>query len=456
MTFPTMTSTYKQTRTGISDIVAVTPGETYTLSLAKNGGTAQILWNDKPGTSALDSEWTSMSELDATDETGLVPPAGAKAICVSVTAVPAGSPRLPVSLTVVASTATAVHQKGHAKTGRSGGVSGSFVADEYNALVLADGADVFWPLDDGVLDPLTNVGPETESNWTDEQIEVPAPAIVENEPWVGAKSSESDDTRFRIQTATYTIDKIDEWGSVEIWIRPNTVASGRNVYMIGSDRGMIQFGGSGQLRQHVASGATALADPGAWVASTAYVIGDRVRLVADTGARMHECIVAGTSSACEPVFSVIFGTVVDNDITWQDCGARSEFNEVGSTRRGGDADPSALWGLDLLTGNDTAWYHVVSIRRANGNLAMYVNGEKAYELDVQASSGNIGTQGLPKPLQVDSAGFTAGTTRWLGDNGSEEDEFRGKWSKFAIYQLQELTDAQILAHYDKGVELGLV
>lgn len=454
MSFPTMSHTYGQTRAGIGDIIAVTPGETYALDLVKNGGTAQILWNDKPGTSALDNEWTAMSELDVTDEAGLTVPASAKAIAVNVTVVPAGSPRLPVSLTVTSSASKAMHSRAHAQSGRSGGVGVGFVSDEYNTMVLADGADIFYPVDN-VIDPLTNIGPGVEPAMTDEQINNAPPVMVENEPWVGAKCMQSQDTRYRTLASAFTIEKINEFGSIEVWIRPTTVANGRNVFMHGSDNGSIQFGGStGQLQHHYSSGATALADPGAWVATTAYVLGDRVRLIADTGARMHECTIAGTSGTSEPTFSTVFGTVVDGGtLTWQDCGPRSEFNEVGANRRGGDGDADLIWTGPLVTVNE--WHHVVSIRRANGNLAMYLDGVKAYEMDVQASSGNIGTQGLPIPYQVDSAGFTTGSNRWFGDNGSEEDEFGGRFSKLATYRDQELSDAQILAHYNKGVELGL-
>ncbi len=309
---------------------------------------------------------------------------------------------------------------------------------------------MYWAINDGIIDPLTNEGPQTESNWTDEKLSTP-PVVIENEPWPGARSWDATDMRYRMLSATYTVEDINQYGTIEMWIKPRSIASGRNLYMWNNEAGMIQFQATGQLETRVSFGATALADPGAWTASTAYVVGDRVRAVLDNS-RMAECTVAGTSGASEPTWPTNFTTVADNTVTWQDCGPRSEFNEVGPGPRGGDADPGSLWTGTTISTN--LWYHVVCIRRANGNLAMYINGSKAYELDVQKGSGNIGTEGVPIPYQVDTVSFTAGTTRWLGDNSFEEDEYRGAISKFAIYQLQELTDAEILAHYNKGVELG--
>lgn len=58
----------------------------------------------------------------------------------------------------------------------------------------------------------------------------------------------------------------------------------------------------------------------AWVASTAYALGDRVEPTAANG-RFYEATVAGTSDACEPTFPTVVGdTVVDSTVTWTDQG----------------------------------------------------------------------------------------------------------------------------------------
>ncbi len=57
-----------------------------------------------------------------------------------------------------------------------------------------------------------------------------------------------------------------------------------------------------------------------WEAATAYTVGDIVRKVASNG-HLYRCIVAGTSDAGEPTWPTVTGqTVVDNEVTWAECG----------------------------------------------------------------------------------------------------------------------------------------
>jgi hypothetical protein len=52
----------------------------------------------------------------------------------------------------------------------------------------------------------------------------------------------------------------------------------------------------------------------AWAASTAYAVGDRVRL---SGGEVLEATVAGTSGTTEPTAPAVGGTVTDGTVTWQ-------------------------------------------------------------------------------------------------------------------------------------------
>jgi len=69
-----------------------------------------------------------------------------------------------------------------------------------------------------------------------------------------------------------------------------------------------------------------LNEPKAWAATTAYVLGEFVRLAAeDAPVCIYECTVAGTSDATEPTWpTTVDDTVVDDSVTWT---ARTLYNK---------------------------------------------------------------------------------------------------------------------------------
>lgn len=62
--------------------------------------------------------------------------------------------------------------------------------------------------------------------------------------------------------------------------------------------------------------------PPGWTASTAYLVGDRIRPNLVSNGFLYQCVVAGTSGASAPTFSTTAGaTFSDGGVTWQNVGA---------------------------------------------------------------------------------------------------------------------------------------
>ncbi len=67
-----------------------------------------------------------------------------------------------------------------------------------------------------------------------------------------------------------------------------------------------------------------------WIASTAYIVGDRVQPTGGGNGFVYKCTTAGTSDASEPSWSVagIGSTTVDNSIIWELISAHHPSTEV--------------------------------------------------------------------------------------------------------------------------------
>lgn len=100
--------------------------------------------------------------------------------------------------------------------------------------------------------------------------------------------------------------------------------------------------------------------PPGWTASTAYLVGDRVRPNLTSNGFLYQCIVAGTSGTSAPTFSTTVGaTFGDGSVTWQNVGADDPNLRY--------VVPSSAYGQILVDPHKPGW------AAATGTTAPYVD-----------------------------------------------------------------------------------
>ena len=464
MTFPTMTSTWKFSTVGLTNVIPlVENGGPYTVGLDKAGGTytAQLFWSPDLDASFKDDSWIVLTDLNTTDESAVTLPSTARAIMGSITVRPtpvvSGGISTPIAkfeISVATTNPKGVqNRQRHASGYGSNLIGGSApVQDEYAALVLADmggSTGSFFEMQDSILSPLTDTGPDGITGL----IDASGITLVDG-PWAATKGHSGEFSMSYVGGGTVLNIDASQEETWEYWIKLNTLPAFERYHImsgggngalltlavaVATDGNVFTFRGN-------ASSADALGDPGAWLVSTAYVVGDRVRAAADNS-RMAECTIAGTSAACEPTWPTDGTTVVDGGtLTWEDCGDRSGFHDWIQPF------PATNGQLPQIEGTTVPevgrWYHVVGLRTSL-TFALYVNGVKENEHVIANLTGSQGTPGRNA--------FTVsyfGNDFRVGNSSGGSEGIRGDLAYVAVYQ-KALTPAQILSHYDKGVELGL-
>jgi hypothetical protein len=158
-------------------------------------------------------------------------------------------------------------------------------------------------------------------------------------------------------------------------------------------------------------------------------------------------ILAAVDGDGEPTFPSDGTTVVDGTVTWRDCGRRSMFHDLFGGA-GGENGPL----LGSVDASDGVWRHYVGVRSTLG-VHFYVDGVLVDEELIQLADTGPGSFGLPVKMQFDTADW-AGTSMNIGADDGASGLLEGSICFVAIYQ-GVLTAAQILSHYELGVELGL-
>lgn len=135
----------------------------------------------------------------------------------------------------------------------------------------------------------------------------------------------------------------------------------------------------------------------AWAASTAYVVGDVVRAVADSDSGFYfRCTIAGTSGSNEPFWpTVIANTVQDGTVTWMAVSIVAGDLQT--------PNPSAiieLFELELVTAihgnNDKYYFHAGTNATNNGDIVW--NGQAYLRFPIEAEGFEYNGQGqLPRP-----------------------------------------------------------
>ncbi len=454
MGFPNQKMTWKVQRTGLSDVIALPEkGHPYTLSIDKQSGgyVAGVFTSTDPNpTDGSETTWVfipTIRALDSVDVTSVVIPATARALVVRVDSITEANPaKNPLRITIETQQAAGANNKRYSAV-RSQGILN--IQDDYVAMVLGDMVDgMFFPCQDGIIEPLTDLGNIgiTDFNTTDTPTDVLGPFGTMR----AFNSTAGHD---------YRTSSLGGWAdgttpiAWEMWYRAQ-----------GAYTTAMNLGGSPRdtLTQYMHLDETygkitlrlnhTQADPGAWAPSTAYVVGDRRRPTA--GGNTQECVRAGTSSGTEPA---VWGTGNDThtsdgaDVVWQHVANVNGFHGVtitGSTGLEGGSTPRI-----------NRWNHVAIVHRANAQVQMFVNGaihSSAFRIDahpevvpntVAGSFGSPVRDGLGVAWQGDE--LTIGC-----DRPADADPLTGDVSLIAYYR-HELTEAQIIAHYETGVALGL-
>jgi hypothetical protein len=314
---------------------------------------------------------------------------------------------------------------------------------DYTETVLAHlaGNTQYYPCQDGVLTPLTGVGPHSENV---ANFGSPVDDGFGAGPF-GNTRSYSEPTSSEWEDGNgVTMFSASETGAVEGWFRLDELKSAdATMISVNTDGIFIGVTATEEIFMDLRTNDTpALADPGAWLASTAYSLGDRVRPVADNS-RVYEAEVAGTSGTCEPTFPTDGSTVVDGGtLTWRDVGLRTAFHKFDSVN--GDR---ILSGHTMVVGE---WVHVAGTRESDNIWRLYVNGSLAGSFDPNTGPGSFGT---PVRAAFTIAYSNGAQTAQSDGNGGEA--WNGGMAHILFYDSDFPTAAQIQAHYDKAVELGL-
>ncbi len=451
MTFPNVNAAWEYTRVGLSNVIPlVESGGPYTVSVdkASAGYTAQVLTSPNLDASPQDDSWEAATAIDTSDVVSVAVAADVRAIMISITVRPSpvGDARIaPCKLTVSSSKSVGIQNKRRHASGYGGNLFAGAPAeqDPYSAMVLADMAahgnqGAFYAMQDGQLLTLTDTGPDGSIDC----VGGVGASFSSGEPWPLANNIF--DTFWNYRSLTVDMGGgASQTNSAECWFHPTSFPT-ITILIHGNSGGLItqlDTGGLLSARWHMN---TAFADPGIWAASTVYAKGDRRRKIADNG-RFVECEIAGTSDTSEPVWPTNLGTVVDSTVTWRDVGQRSLFHDMG----GQTADR-------LVTASPVSagiWHHMVASRTATG-YELWLDGVLADSFANPAADTFRGTFGTPRQFQFDTADYNTGRTAMdLGIQGGSN-LYTGRMAYVALYRTA-LTPTQVVAHYDKGVALGL-
>jgi len=461
-----MTNTWKFSSVGLTNVIPLPEGGgPYTVGLDKAGGTytGQLYYSPNLDASPLDDSWKTLTDLNTADESGIVLDSTLiKAVMGSITVRPTpvvdkgiSAPVAKFEISVATSEPKGVqNQRRHGSGYGSNLIGGAApVQDEYAALVLADmGVTVgsFFEMQDGITSPVTDTGPAGVTDF----IDASGVTVVEG-PWEGTKAHNGQATMSYVSTATPMNLAASVEETFECWVQVDILPAGTNIAEMASGTvgGLCVLGlrgvtdGSVFFARGTSNAADDLADPGAWLVSTVYAVGDRVRAVADNS-RVAECTIGGTSDGTtEPVWPTDGSTVVDATVTWEDCGTRNEFHDWNQ-----NPEISANGRINRLNSTTAAvvgaWNHLALVRTSTA-WELYVNGIKEAEHILANLTGAAGT-----PARMAHAISFAGTTYRAGNSAGGSEGLRGALAYEAVYN-KALTPAQILAHYNKGVALGL-
>jgi hypothetical protein len=301
----------------------------------------------------------------------------------------------------------------------------------------------FFEMQDGVGSPLT----DSVGSIVDLTAAAPPPEV--SGPLVGTVARGASPWADLYNSATLDPQTdAGESGTVEMWLFQTALGGatgGQNFY---------RDVGTGTLRLidffdelvMFASGTT-LADPGTWITLTAYAQGDRRRPTSDDG-NVYECEVAGTTAGPEPTWPIDQLTVVDGTVTWRHVCARTVFHNYHTSN---NVSTGQIKGPSVAVAVNT-WHHVVMVKDGTG-LHLYANGVLASEVlppDADTVPGSFGT---PVRNAIASQTFS-GAAVDIGAEAGVSGPVNGSIAFLAVYDAA-LTAAQILDHYNSGVDQGI-
>jgi hypothetical protein len=448
--------TYTYSRLGVGDVAVLAPeGHPYTMSSVLPAGWEASFWytDDRLASVRDQSKWAQFNGVNV--------PSAAVKIAVNIDLIPTLLPD-SAKAKVTISTNNYKAAPGLQYT-NSGGHSISAVAeDEYANLVIGDiagGEALFWTFHDGQFDPARESGTIYLGDTEPSEFFGGPISVDPNPPWPGAVAigSQHDDgvmwgSPAGIAPSVFKQEFLPPgFGSThEVWMRFDQI--GGNVVimqMFATDSDGINFIKDTNDNITFTFDGPNLDLPPEWAPSTAYAQGDRVTIV--SGGTIQEAEVGGTSAGTEPTWPAMNDTVVDNDITWRNFGLginqfHNSFTYV---------TPS------VETVSINTWNHYVLVRDSvTGEWRAYIDGVEVTSLAVAADDTTPGSFGSPKPFEI-SVNFDG-----VGRFGFPGHAFKvGAGTVFAsltgalaypAFYWRSLTPAEILAHYNKGVELGLV
>jgi hypothetical protein len=445
MTFPTMTSTWEFSRVGFTNVIPlVGGGGPYTVGMdkASAGYTAQLYWSPNLDASPQDDSWVTLTDLNSTDEVAVSIPGTARAIMGSITVRPAGADIAELGISVGTANALGAQNKRRHASGYGANLFGGAapVQDEYAALVLADMGAVrgsFFQGQDGVATPLTDSGPDAVAT-----LAGGIGAVEVEGPWEGSKAFNATAFAYSSDGATNFNFDVSEEGTMEVWFRSNAV-SGANI------RGVVMLGNTLGFELRIQTDRTLLlnltgtqlgAQTG-WAISTVYAVGDRVSH-SSLPNNVLECETAGTSAASEFTLPAVGATVADNTVTWRYVTtSHAAFHNATVNENSPVSVGVAAVG---------EWVHWAFVRDSAG-FHQYLNGVLDGQFLVPAIDTVPGTFGVPSRYAFASVSYS-GLNFDYGLAGSNVPDMA---SAYLAHYASALTPAQILAHYNKGVELGL-
>jgi hypothetical protein len=462
-----MTSTWKFSSVGLTNVIPLPKGGgPYTVTLDKQSGayTGQLYWSPNLDASPQDDSWKTLTDLNTTDESLVLDNDDVRAIMGSITVRPTPvldkgiyTPIAKFEIGVVPTNSRGANQKQrHASGYGSNLIAGAApVQDEYAALVLADMGVVagsFWSAQGGNVVTITDEGPSGI-----DIVDAGGGVSIGAGPWEGSQAMESSGTG-EFTNASWSANAGDgQEMCYEVWMKMNSAPASVNIMEggVGAILALRTVGVAGTSEDSTAIlealtvAGDDLADPGTWIASTAYVVGDRVRAVADNS-RVAECTIAGTSGASEPTWPIDGTTVTDGGtLEWVDCGLRQSFHDLNGPAQAPNGVVQELDAGANAMAESGRWYHLVAQRTSLG-WQMFLDGQLVDERLIASVTGSAGT---PPRMEFSSVSYEC-TRIAIGSGFGGSNALNGSWAYAAHYH-RALTPAEVLSHYNKGVELGL-
>lgn len=175
------------------------------------------------------------------------------------------------------------------------------------------------------------------------------------------------------------------------------------------------------------------------------IVGGELRATSPTTGATSTIAITDTDLLATLTTFVSLNTAITGStgLVWRDVGTRADFDRANTTN-----GERLLSGVVMQVGD---WVHVAAMRPSDGTFRFYVNGVKVGTLDGATGPGSFGS---PVRFDFTSSAHNSGSTDLMSD-GSNGAHWNGGMSHLAYYDENVLTDAQVLSHYDKAVELGL-